>query len=109
MMMKKVVAAVSGLLVIATASMASDGASIFKSKGCASCHKAKVNTVGPSLETIAKAYAGKEDELVSYLKGKTAAIVDPKKAMMMKGQLNKVKHLPEDQLKALADYILSAK
>ncbi len=107
--MKKLVAAVSGLFVIVTASMASDGAAIFKSKGCATCHKATVNTVGPSLAVIAKAYAGKEAELVSYLKGKTAAIVDPKKAMMMKGQLNKVKHLPEEDLKALAEYILSAK
>ncbi len=107
--MKKVVAAVSGLFVIATASMASDGATIFKSKGCGTCHKEKVHTVGPALADIAKAYAGKEAELVSYLKGKTAAIVDPKKAMMMKGQLNKVKHLPDDQLKALADYILSVK
>ena len=107
--MKKVVAAVSGLLVIATASMASDGASIFKSKGCGSCHKAKVHTVGPALSDIAKAYAGKEAELVSYLKGKTAAIVDPKKAIMMKGQLNKLKHLPDADLKALADYILSHK
>jgi cytochrome c len=105
--MKKLVAAVSGLLVIASASMASDGAAIFKSKGCTACHKAKVNTVGPSLATIAKAYKGKEAELVSYLKGKTAAIVDPKKGMMMKGQLNKVKHLPDADLKALANYILS--
>ncbi len=108
-MIKKVVAAVSGLLVIATASMASDGATIFKSKGCSACHKAKVKTVGPALADIAKAYAGKESELVAYLKGKTAAIVDPHKAMMMKPQLNKVKHLPDADLKALADYILSVK
>ncbi len=88
---------------------AADGAAIFKSKGCASCHQPNADTVGPSLKKIAKAYAGKEGELVKFLKGQAPAIVDPAKAAIMKAQLTMVKNLPEDQLKALAKYMLSFK
>ena len=88
---------------------AADGAAIFKSKGCASCHQPAADTVGPSLKKIAKAYAGKEDQLVKFLKGQAPAIVDPAKAAIMKAQLGMVKNLPEDQLKALAKYMLSHK
>ena len=88
---------------------AADGAAIFKSKGCASCHQPTADTVGPSLKKIAKAYAGKEDQLVKFLKGQAPAIVDPAKAAIMKAQLAMVKNLPEDQLKALAQYMLSHK
>lgn len=88
---------------------AADGASIFKSKGCASCHQPKADTVGPSLKKIAKAYTGKEAELVKFLKGQAPAIIDPAKYAIMKAQLTMVKNLPEDQLKALAQYMLSFK
>ncbi len=88
---------------------AADGAAIFKSKGCASCHQSAADTVGPSLKKIAKAYAGKEDQLVKFLKGQAPAIVDPAKAAIMKAQLAMVKNLPEDQLKALAKFITSHK
>jgi len=88
---------------------AADGGAIFKSKGCASCHQPAADTVGPSLKKIAKAYAGKEDQLVKFLKGQAPAIVDPKKAAIMKAQLAMVKNLPEDQLKALAKYMLNFK
>ena len=88
---------------------AADGAAIFKSKGCASCHQPAADTVGPSLKKIAKAYAGKEDQLVKFLKGQAPAIVDPAKAAIMKAQLAMVKNLPEDQLKALAKFITSHK
>ncbi|EDP75117.1 c-type cytochrome [Hydrogenivirga sp. 128-5-R1-1] len=88
---------------------AADGAAIFKSKGCASCHQPNADTVGPSLKKIAKAYAGKEAELVKFLKGQAPAIVDPAKEAIMKAQLTMVKNLPEDQLKALAQYMLSFK
>ncbi|WP_457600270.1 c-type cytochrome [Hydrogenivirga sp.] len=88
---------------------AADGAAIFKSKGCASCHQPAADTVGPSLKKIAKAYAGKKGELVKFLKGQAPAIVDPAKAAIMKAQLTMVKNLPQDQLSALADFILSHK
>ncbi len=88
---------------------AADGAAIFKSKGCASCHQPNADTVGPSLKKIAQAYAGKKDQLVKFLKGQANPIVDPAKAAIMKAQLTMVKSLPDDQLNALADFILKHK
>jgi len=104
--MKKLLA----LMVLASGiTFAADGEKIFKSKGCASCHQPKADTVGPSLKKIAQAYAGKEAELVKFLKGQAPAIVDPAKAAIMKAQLTMIKNLPEDQLKALAQYMLKFK
>lgn len=97
------------MLIAGGMTFAADGAAIFKSKGCASCHQPTADTVGPSLKKIAQAYAGKEGELVKFLKGEAPAIVDPAKAAIMKAQLTMVKNLPEDQLKALADFMLSHK
>ena len=107
--MKKVLTVAVLSVAFVASSFANEGEQIFKSKGCVACHKATVNTVGPSLKKIASAYAGKEADLVAYLKGNHPAIVDPKKAIMMKSQLNKLKSLSEDKIKALADYILSNK
>ncbi|RLJ70977.1 cytochrome c [Hydrogenivirga caldilitoris] len=97
------------MLIAGGMTFAADGAAIFKSKGCASCHQPAADTVGPGLKKIAQAYAGKEGELVKFLKGEAPAIVDPAKEAIMKAQLTMVKNLPEDQLKALADFILSHK
>jgi len=88
---------------------AADGAAIFKSKGCTSCHQPNADTVGPALKKIAKAYAGKKDQLIKFFKGQANPIVDPAKAAIMKAQLTMVKNLPDDQLSALADFILSHK
>ncbi len=88
---------------------AADGAAIFKSKGCASCHQPNADTVGPSLKKIAQAYAGKKADLVKFFKGQGKAIVDPGKAAIMRAQLTMIKNLPQDQLEALADYILNHK
>jgi cytochrome c551/c552 len=84
-----------------------DGQQIFQSKGCTACHNPNVDTVGPSLKKIAEAYKGKKDELIAFLKGEHPAIVDPAKEAIMKPQINTTKALPDDQLEALADYILS--
>nr|2ZXY_A Chain A, Cytochrome c552 [Aquifex aeolicus]3X15_A Chain A, Cytochrome c552 [Aquifex aeolicus VF5]3X15_D Chain D, Cytochrome c552 [Aquifex aeolicus VF5]3X15_G Chain G, Cytochrome c552 [Aquifex aeolicus VF5]3X15_J Chain J, Cytochrome c552 [Aquifex aeolicus VF5] len=86
-----------------------DGKAIFQQKGCGSCHQANVDTVGPSLKKIAQAYAGKEDQLIKFLKGEAPAIVDPAKEAIMKPQLTMLKGLSDAELKALADFILSHK
>ncbi len=108
--MKKLIAsAVAGVALIATSTFAADGQQIFQSKGCAACHQASVDTVGPSLKKIANAYAGKKEELVKFLKGEGKAIVDPAKFAVMQPQLNTTKALSDKELNALADYILSQK
>jgi cytochrome c len=98
-----------GLAIAGGFGFAADGAAIFKSKGCASCHQPTNDTVGPSLKKIAVAYAGKKEELVKFLKGEAKAIVDPAKEAIMRPQLTMIKNLPKEQLEALADFILQHK
>ncbi|NPA51939.1 MAG: c-type cytochrome [Aquificae bacterium] len=108
--MRKVMMAVVVSAVISVGgAFAADGKAIFQSKGCAACHNPTVDTVGPSLKKIAKAYAGKEKELIEFLKGHGKAIVDPAKYPIMQPQLNQLKSLSEEEIKALAEYILSVK
>ncbi len=107
--MKKLVAVIAGAAVVAGSALAANGQQIFQSKGCAGCHNPTVDTVGPSLKKIAQAYAGHKDELIKFLKGQGKAKVDPAKFAIMMPQLNATKALPQDQLEALADFILSHK
>ena len=108
--MKKILTtALAGLTLMAGSVLAGDGASIFQSKGCAACHQAQVDTVGPSLKKIAQAYDGKKEDLIKFLKGEGKPIVDPAKFPMMQPQLNTTKALSKGDLEALVDYILSNK
>ncbi|NPA51429.1 MAG: c-type cytochrome [Aquificae bacterium] len=106
-MKKLAVMVIATVAVSVSTVLASEGEKIFKSKGCGTCHKPNVNTVGPSLKHIAEVYKQKNGDLVAYLKGQADAIVDPKKAAMMKNYLRPLKSLSDEQIKALADYILS--
>ncbi|NPB06284.1 MAG: c-type cytochrome [Aquificae bacterium] len=89
-------------------SLVEKGKKIFQQKGCNSCHQPEMETVGPSLKKIAQAY-GSVEELVKYLKGEAEPKVDPAKANIMNPQLAQLKDLSEEDLKALAEYILSFK
>jgi cytochrome c551/c552 len=86
---------------------AEDGATLFKSLGCMSCHKPEKSTrINPSLVEIAKVYQGKQDQLADYLNGQQGALVRPEKASMMKRYIEKTKALTDDQRSALAAFIL---
>lgn len=87
---------------------AEKGKQIFEAKGCAVCHKPDMDTIGPSLSTIARGYVGKEVELISYLRGQAPAIVDPARAPVMDPQLVKIRTLFDPDMQALATYIVSA-
>ncbi len=106
-MKKLLLSGLIGLALTASATFAADGKTVFQSKGCAACHNPTADTVGPALKKIAAAYKGHEDELIKFLKGQGKAKVDPAKFAIMMPQLNTTKALPEDQLKALADFIVS--
>ena len=82
-----------------------DGEQLFKQKTCSSCHQPKIDMTGPSLQKIAKAYAGKREELKAFLRGKHPAIVEPNKFTIMKPQINITKRLTEEELNTLIDYI----
>lgn len=106
--MKKFLVA-AAVMAVSTASFATDGKALFQQKGCTACHQAAADTVGPSLKKIAAAYAGKEADLIKFLKGEGKAIVDPAKEAIMKPQINTTKAMKDDELKALAQYMLSNK
>ncbi len=85
-----------------------EGKTIFEAKGCVACHKQDVDTIGPSLQTIAISYSGKEDTLIPYLSGQGTPIVDPTRASVMNPQLLKIRTLFAEDMRALAEYIISA-
>jgi len=95
------------ILLLCGGVLGADGASLFVSKGCASCHPPRRDGMGPSLERIAQAYSGKKEDLLRYLKGQGEAIVDPQRAELMRIQLTMISDLSPEELSALADFILS--
>ncbi len=107
--MKKLALATLSALVLAAGSFAADGKALFQQKGCTACHQAAADTVGPALKKIAAAYAGKEADLIKFLKGEAKPKVDPAKEAVMKPQINTTKAMKDDELKALAQFILSHK
>ena len=88
------------------------GEKLFTEKTCVSCHQLDAKVVGPSIKEIAKVYAEKSGNLVQFLKGNDAAIVDtnPGQVAIMKANLDGfVKDLSGDDLQALANYMRNAK
>ncbi len=86
-----------------------NGEELFQTNGCTACHQPTAKTVGPAVNEIAKAYAGKKDELVKFLKGEGQAIVDPAQFAVMKPNLEITKKMTDEQVAAIADYMLSVK
>jgi len=84
------------------------GKEIFYGKGaCVACHKTDVKLVGPSLQVIAKIYKDKNGDMVTFLKGEKAAIVDPSQYEIMKTNFAITKTFSEEELKALEAYVYS--
>lgn len=83
------------------------GKELFKKKSCTMCHKKDLEGYGPSLTKIAFEYSGKEKQLYDYLQGKSEAIIRPKKATIMKGQLLKLEILSDHKIKAITRYIIT--
>jgi cytochrome c len=99
---------ISAVCIVAlNTALADEGETIFKSQGCMSCHKKEsTSKVNPSLTEISKAYQGKEEQLIKYLRGESEAIVRPEKSNRMKRQIEKTKSLSDADRKALTDYLL---
>jgi cytochrome c551/c552 len=86
---------------------AQQGASIFETQRCGTCHKLDMAKTGPSLLEMAKAYQGKEDPLIGNLKGETEPLIEWGKGSLMKRAIEKTKALSDADRKALVDFILS--
>jgi len=88
------------------------GKKLFTEKGCVACHQETIKVVGPSVKDIAAKYASENGNMVKFLKGEAAAIVDTDAAQVaiMKANLDGfVKDLSGDQLASLAAYMKSVK
>jgi cytochrome c551/c552 len=88
-----------------------NGIVLFKQRGCGVCHdRTKDQTIyglGPSLEQIAEAYEGNEDDLAKFLRGGCAPIliIEEEKYSLMHGEIVKLKGLSDSQIKDLQEYI----
>ena len=87
---------------------ATDGADIFATLKCGMCHKPGKKAAAISLAEIVQTYSDKA-RLVSFFKGEMKPLIESEKWGMMRGQLGKIKALPDRDKEALADYILSFK
>lgn len=83
------------------------GKQLFNLKGCNMCHKKDSNSVGPSLETIALRYSGKENQLIDYLGGNAKAILEPGRDNVMRPQLMKIRGTTPSEKRDLARYIIT--
>jgi cytochrome c551/c552 len=106
-MRKHSIAVFGAILLTAVTAGAQQEGTIFHSQGCATCHKTEVSKTYPSLQDIAHAYQGNEDQLLGYLKGEAQAIIEPTEASRMKRYIEKTKSLSDAERKALADFIMS--
>ena len=84
-----------------------NGKELFNAKGCIMCHKKDIRSVGPSLETIAIRYSGKETMLVDYLNGKSNPIVEPGRDSVMRPQLTKIRSTSPADKRDIARYIIT--
>ena len=88
------------------------GKKLFTEKTCATCHQPDAKVIGPSIKDINKIYLDNNGNIVSFLKGESAPIVDtdPGQVAIMKANLDGfVKDLSEAELAALAAYMISIK
>ncbi|NPA16107.1 MAG: c-type cytochrome [Aquificae bacterium] len=104
--MKKVILVLLGTGLISSYASGIDGKEIFEKNQCAICHKETKDSVGPSLRTIAEFYKNNPRQLIEFLKGQADPIIWPDKFNTMKPQMGKLKAMSDEEIKALADYML---
>lgn len=83
------------------------GEKLFKEKNCIICHQLDTKLVGPAVKEISKAYAGKKENLNSFLQGKSKSIIDPAQHAIMEPQIAITKAMSEADRMAIVEYLLS--
>ena len=84
------------------------GQELFEGKGmCASCHKADIKTVGPSIKDIAKIYKEKGVSIADFINDKGEPLVDPSQYEIMKANFVITKAMSAEERKALEIYMMS--
>lgn len=97
------------LFFITALSANQQGELIFKSRGCIFCHKPEGISSGtiPSLFELAKAYEGKQNQLIRYFKGEAQPIIKPERSFTMKRQIEKTKAMSDAERTALSEFIIN--
>ena len=84
------------------------GKELFEGKGmCATCHKADLKTVGPSIKDIAKIYKEKGASIAEFINDKGEPLVDPSQYEIMKANFVITKAMSAEERKALEIYMMS--
>jgi cytochrome c len=83
------------------------GKELFEGKGmCATCHKADIKTVGPSIKDIAKIYKEKGASIADFINDKGEPLVDLSQYEIMKANFVITKAMSADERKALEIYMM---
>lgn len=83
------------------------GQELFEGTGtCATCHKADVKIIGPSIREIAKIYKEQNASIASFINGEGTPLVDPSQYEIMKANFVITKALSETDRKALELYMM---
>ncbi len=85
------------------------GKEIFLKNQCNLCHNEKTEGLAPSLQVINGYYKGDKEKLIKFLKRESDPIVLPKSFGIMAANLFKTKKMSQEELNALASYVLSIK
>lgn len=84
------------------------GRELFEGKGtCASCHKADMKVVGPSIQEIAKIYREKGASIAAFINEEGEPLIDPSQYDLMKTNFAITKALSAEERKALEVYMMS--
>jgi cytochrome c len=83
------------------------GKDLFEGKGmCATCHKADIKTVGPSIKDIAKIYRENGASIADFINEKGEPLVDPSQYEIMKANFVITKAMSAEERKALEIYMM---
>jgi len=96
------------IVMIGISYASTEGEKLFKERGCIACHHPEIDTVAPAVKKIASVYKHNKEALKKFLKGKGEPKVDPARFSLMKPQLNDTKHLPDEELEKLVEFILKS-
>jgi len=84
------------------------GRELFEGKGmCASCHKADIKVVGPSIQEIAKIYREKGASIAAFINEDGKPLVNPSQYEIMKTNFAITKAMSTEERKALEIYMMS--
>jgi cytochrome c len=85
------------------------GKELFEGKGmCATCHKADIKTVGPSIKDIAKIYRENGASIADFINEKGEPLVDPSQYEIMKANFVITKAMSAEERKALEIYMMGS-